>query len=148
MFSILFFKKKIFIVGQEFLSFNSFLFPTPPKLDWNLVNANAGFLKAVSSLTRLRLQGLIQVCQTQGQVAVLSRGSAIIVVNMFERAYSSFVVRNIPLDGTYSTVFNGDLKIYSSQFGNVGANQTQFTVTNGSSSIQLGKYTVLVFEKK
>jgi len=40
--------------GQELLSYDSFDFPTPPKLDWSLADTNAGMLRESRDMIALR----------------------------------------------------------------------------------------------
>ena len=40
--------------GQELLTYDSFDFPTPPKVDWSLADSNAGMLRETKDMIALR----------------------------------------------------------------------------------------------
>ncbi len=153
------------LYGQEFLTFLPFTFPVPPTLNWTLATTtNAGFVRAVTDLVKLRLGngarntaslscrgGSILDVTDQGSTklaAILRRcpsgpGDTIVVVNMGSTS-QTYSFGGIPNSGVYQVLFNGDLKIYSPQFGNGGASQTSVTVSNGQVSLTAPAYAMLI----
>ena len=68
----------------------------------------------------------------------------LVIYNMYQTKCAAFTLTNVPMDGTWKVVFNGDLQEYSSQYANCGASQTTVTVSNGSGSVQLPEFSMLV----
>lgn len=152
--------------GQEFLTYATFNFPTPPPLDWSLVQTNVGLVQEVSDMMSLRANrngtsvgltgknaAITQVVNTNSaKVAVVHRWSdnggngqhMLVVYNMYETKCASFTLTNVPMDGKWEVVFNGDSTEYSSLFANCGAGQNSITVSNGSASLQLPEYSMIV----
>lgn len=156
--------------GQEMLTYADFAFPIPPQLDWSLATTNAGLVQEVADLFHLRsnangdssgLSGSVAttlqvVSNATQKVAVIYRANAnplvqgakgthfLAVINMYDNPISNFVLTNVPVDGTWSVRFNGDLTKYSSQFGNYAASQTAVIISNGSASIKIPAYSVLL----
>ena len=156
----------LLLQGQEMLTYATFEFPSPPPLDWSLVSTNAGVVQAVTDMIALRTNrdgtslgltgdnaAIVQVIDGSAQkVAVIHRWSSetgagqhmLVIYNMYQTKCAAFTLTNVPMDGTWKVVFNGDLQEYSSQYANCGASQTTVTVSNGSGSVQLPEFSMLV----
>jgi 1,4-alpha-glucan branching enzyme len=126
--------------GQELLTYDSFDFPTPPKLDWSLVDSNAGMLRETKAMIALRSnvegksRGLVggsgkvlSITDPAGtdKVGVLHRFSdgtgrandVITIYNFQKRTYPAFELTGVPYDGTWTVRFNGDWKGFSDLYG-------------------------------
>eukprot|EP01091_Cochliopodium_minus_P011834 TRINITY_DN3458_c0_g1_i1.p1 TRINITY_DN3458_c0_g1~~TRINITY_DN3458_c0_g1_i1.p1 ORF type:complete len:658 (-),score=155.48 TRINITY_DN3458_c0_g1_i1:71-2044(-) len=150
--------------GQEMLSYTTFDFPVPPVLDWGLVTANAGMVQETSDLIALRtntgghgngLSGnftqILSVSNDATDKVVAFRRSTsssdpgmIVVLNFYQTNYPSFILQNMPKDGKWNVVFNGDLTKYSSQYGNYGSSQTYVTVSGGQGSLVLPQASAVI----
>jgi len=151
--------------GQEFLTYNAFNFPVPPALDWNLASTNQGVVNYVTDLAALKLNKagttvgltgtgtkILQVVNDgTNKVIIYDRYSGsshvVVVANMYQVNYTSFITSNFPADGIWKIRFNGDNKRYSSQFGSFGLSQTQITVSGGSGDLMIPAYSVLVLSQ-
>ena len=57
---------------------------------------------------------------------------------------ASFQLTNVPMDGRWAVVFNGDNQKYSSLYKNCGASQDSVMVSGGKGSLQLPEYSMVV----
>lgn len=71
-------------------------------------------------------------------------GSVLVILNMYATAYPNFAVKNVPHDGIWQVLFNGDLKKYSSLYEDFGSGQTEMKVSGGTGTIQLPKYSLVI----
>eukprot|EP01126_Amoeba_proteus_P014208 TRINITY_DN1616_c0_g1_i7.p1 TRINITY_DN1616_c0_g1~~TRINITY_DN1616_c0_g1_i7.p1 ORF type:complete len:447 (-),score=87.16 TRINITY_DN1616_c0_g1_i7:54-1394(-) len=147
--------------GQEMLTYNTFTFPVPPSLDWNLARVNLGLVNEVTDLISLRLNkegttpgltgnatSILMVSNDpSNKVIVYLRGNVVVIVNMFAVAYSNYVLKNVPSDGTWYVRFNGDLKIYSPLFDDFGGDQKFILVSGGMGSVKIPKYSLLILSQ-
>jgi 1,4-alpha-glucan branching enzyme len=151
--------------GQEFLTYDPFNFPVPPNLNWNLVNNNQGVIYYVTDLAALKLNKAGKTAGLTGDstkiMQVVNDGTnkviafdrysgsshTVVVANMYQTNYTSFIVTNFPADGVWQIRFNGDNKRYSSQFGSFGLNQTSVTVSGGNGTVMLPQYSILVLSQ-
>lgn len=152
--------------GQEFLTYATFQFPSPPPLDWSLVQDNSGMVNEVRDMMHLRTNknntslGLtsqnaktVQVVNTaSSKVAVVYRWSdnsgagqhILVIYNMYNSKCGSFELTGVPMDGRWAVLFNGDLTQYSAQYSNCGATQDSVMISGGSGSVQLPEYSMLI----
>ena len=160
--------------GQEFLTFDSFDFPTPPKLDWSLVDSNAGMLRETRDMIALRSNrygnsfGLVggsgrvlDITDPSGveKVGVIHRFSdgqgpsndVITVYNFQNHTLPSFLLSGVPYDGAWSIRFNGDWKGYSNFYGDRcalgsgrGSQVVQMKVDRGRATLCVPPMSMLV----
>ena len=151
--------------GQEMNESRSFHDDVP--MDWNLTNAFPGIVRAYADLVRLRrnllgttpgLQGtgvFVQHVDNDNKVVACTRwnrgGAAddvVVVANFssvdFDR--NDYEIA-FPSAGTWYRQFNGDSKLYSPDFGNVGADRVEAAGTPPKAAVSMGKYSLQIFSK-
>eukprot|EP01013_Petalomonas_cantuscygni_P030683 TRINITY_DN56715_c0_g1_i1.p1 TRINITY_DN56715_c0_g1~~TRINITY_DN56715_c0_g1_i1.p1 ORF type:complete len:602 (+),score=133.16 TRINITY_DN56715_c0_g1_i1:67-1872(+) len=155
------------LMGQEYLEFQSFAYPVPPKFNWAVATgAGQGMVAAVADMIRLRshsdgdaagMQGgdstSVQVAHVWStsteKVAVMVRrapgGYAVVVHNWMDQLYSGLVVSGFPADGTWTRLYNGDDQRYSPLFGGGCAGQTSVVVSGGQATLCVPKLAAVVF---
>lgn len=74
-------------------------------------------------------------------------GDVLVIVNMYETAFSNFALKNVPSDGIWKVRFNGDSKRYSPLYDNFGSGQTEVKISGGTGVVQLPKYSVLILSQ-
>lgn len=126
--------------GQELLTYGSFDFPTPPKMNWSLVDANAGVVRQVKDMIALRNNrngfshglvggsGKVLTITTAGtdKVAVIHRWSdsglpsndVVVIYNARQRVFPDFILTSMPYDGEWTVRHNGDWSAYSDLYNN------------------------------
>lgn len=129
------------------LTYESFLFPVPPKIDWSLALVNHGIVREVSDLLALKISNqtvLLSVVE-EIQLIVVSNQGLICFLNFAESIYG-FSLSIFPFKpGNYSQIFNGDSSAYFDQYKNEGS--TQLVVDQQSNTnITVGEFSMICFE--
>ena len=154
--------------GQELLTFDDFDFPTPPKIDWSLADNNAGMVREVKDMIALRSNsagythglvggsGKILGVTTEGtdKLGVIHRWSdghaksndVVVVYNMQDRTYPSFVLNSIPYDGNWTVRFDGDASIYSNIYKNSCGPQ-RVSVRGGQGTVCVPPMSMLIITR-
>lgn len=145
--------------STEFLTYDAFLFPVPPPLDWGLAKQNAPFLQGVRDLVALRTNAsglgadatvrVVQVDQTNNVVVTLrhhagSGSHFACVVHMGDANIAAYPLAGLPVDGSWVVRYNSDSIRYSPVFGNFGAHQHEVLVSEGSGALELPAYAVVL----
>ena len=151
--------------GQEMNESRSFHDDVP--MDWNRTNVFPGIVRAYADLVRLRrnllgttpgLQGtgvFVQHVDNDNKVVACTRwnrgGSAddvVVVANFssvdFDR--NDYEIA-FPSAGTWYRQFNGDSKLYSPDFGSVGADRVEAAGMPPKAVVSMGKYSLQIFSK-
>lgn len=152
--------------GQELLTFDSFDFPNPPKLDWSRAASYSGFLGAVQQLGQLRR---VEAALSGGDARVLSTtdtdddkilvfartaaGAApiVVVANMRKHTYvgsSAVALTNMPVDGVWSVRFSSDNASISPLFDGAcsGPGNTTVHISGGAGALCVPPMAVLILE--
>jgi 1,4-alpha-glucan branching enzyme len=86
-------------------------------------------------------------------VLVVQRGNVVIVYNLSGRSFATYGI-GIPSAGVWQVRLNTDLKVYSSQFGDVGRGITSVTATSpgiwgqaAQVNVALGAYTAVILSQ-
>jgi len=151
--------------GQEMNEPRSFHDDVP--MDWNLTNVYPGIVRAYADLVRLRrnllgttpgLQGtgvFVQHIDNDNKVVACTRwnqggpGDDVVVVANFSSLdfdKSDYVI-HFPSAGTWYRQFNGDSKLYSPDFGNVGADRVEAAGEPPTAVVSMGKYSLQIFSQ-
>jgi 1,4-alpha-glucan branching enzyme len=72
----------------------------------------------------------------------------VVVLNFYQKSYNNFVLQNMPANGNWNVVFNGDLTKYSSLYSNFGASQTSVSVSNNQGSLMLPQASAVILSMK
>ena len=122
--------------GQELLTYDSFDFPTPPKMDWSLADSNAGMLRETKALVAIRTnrhgntrglvggKGKVLSANDTAKVGVIHRWSdgsgesndVVVVYNMKRQLHPRYRLTAMPYDGPWTVRFSGDDRGYSDLF--------------------------------
>ena len=151
--------------GQEMNEPRSFHDDVP--MDWNLTNVYPGIVRAYADLVRLRrnllgatpgLQGtgvFVQHVDNDNKVVACTRwnrggpGDDVVVVANFSSVdfdRNDYAIR-FPSAGTWYRQFNGDSRLYSDDFGNVGADRVEAAGEPPTAVVCMGKYSLQIFSK-
>ena len=151
--------------GQEMNEPRSFHDDMP--MDWNLTNVYPGIVRAYADLVRLRrnllgatpgLQGtgvFVQHVDNDNKVVACTRwnrggpGDDVVVVANFSSVdfdRNDYAIR-FPSAGTWYRQFNGDSRLYSDDFGNVGADRVEAAGEPPTAVVCMGKYSIQIFSK-
>ena len=136
-------------------------------MDWNLTNVYPGIVRAYADLVRLRrnllgatpgLQGtgvFVQHVDNDNKVVACTRwnrggpGDDVVVVANFSSVdfdRNDYAIR-FPSAGTWYRQFNGDSRLYSDDFGNVGADRVEAAGEPPTAVVCMGKYSLQIFSK-
>ena len=151
--------------GQEMNETRGFSDDVP--MDWELTNTFAGIVRAYRDLIHLRrnlagatpgLQGtgvFVQHLDHDNKVIAFTRWNQggpsddVVVVANFschDFAQDDYAIR-FPSAGTWHRHFNGDSKLYSADFGGVGAPRVEAAGEPPSATVNMGKYSLQIFSK-
>lgn len=151
--------------GQEMNETRAFHDDVP--MDWSLTNAFAGIVRAYADLIHLRrdlrgttpgLKGtgiFVQHVDDDNKVVACTRwnrgggGDDVVVVANFschDYDRNDYAIR-FPAAGTWYRQFNGDSKLYSPDFGNVGADRVEAAGEPPTAVVSMGKYSLQIFSQ-
>ena len=151
--------------GQEMNETRAFHDDVP--MDWTLTNAFAGIVRAYADLIHLRrdlrgttpgLKGtgiFVQHVDDDNKVVACTRwnrgggGDDVVVVANFschDYDRNDYAIR-FPAAGTWYRQFNGDSKLYSPDFGNVGADRVEAAGEPPTAVVSMGKYSLQIFSQ-
>ena len=151
--------------GQEMNETRAFHDDVP--MDWSLTNAFAGIVRAYADLIHLRrdlrgttpgLKGtgiFVQHVDDDNKVVACTRwnrggdGDDVVVVANFschDYDRNDYAIR-FPAAGTWYRQFNGDSKLYSPDFGGVGADRVEAAGDPPTAVVSMGKYSLQIFSQ-
>ena len=151
--------------GQEMNETRAFHDDVP--MDWTLTNAFAGIVRAYADLIHLRrdlrgttpgLKGtgiFVQHVDDDNKVVACTRwnrggaGDDVVVVANFschDYDRNDYAIR-FPAAGTWYRQFNGDSKLYSPDFGGVGADRVEAAGNPPTAVVSMGKYSLQIFSQ-
>ena len=151
--------------GQEMNESRGFHDDVP--MNWELTNTFAGIVRAYSDLIHLRrnlggttpgLEGtgvFVQHIDNDNKVIACTRWNrggetddVVVVANFSCNDYDKddYAIR-FPSTGTWHRHFNSDSKLYSGDFGGVGAAQVVATGAPPTARVSMGKYSLQIFSK-
>jgi len=156
--------------GQEYLETKAFDYPVPPKFDWSAATSS-GAVQETRDLLRLRTNAdgisgallggsgstvttLMISDDSANKVAVMLRsgkngqGQAIIFYNMYDTLYTGYVVKNVPQDGLYKKVFDGDDSKYDSAYESACKDFTGVQISGGQGSVCVPKMSTVILVKQ
>ncbi len=128
------------------LTYDSFLFPVPPSLNWNLAVVNSGIVREVSDLFALPISPF----QTKseiivGQIVVVRNGDLLCCLN-FASEETNVTLSGLSVShGNLQQIFNGDSRQYFPQFRGLGA--STFEIVNGTGVLSsIGEFAMICFK--
>lgn len=151
--------------GQEMNETRAFHDDVP--MDWTLTNAFAGIVRAYADLIHLRrdlrgttpgLKGtgiFVQHVDDDNKVVACTRwnrggtGDDVVVVANFschDYDRNDYAIR-FPAAGTWYRQFNGDSKLYSPDFGGIGADRVEAAGNPPTAVVSMGKYSLQIFSQ-
>ena len=151
--------------GQEMNETRAFHDDVP--MDWTLTNAFAGIVRAYADLIHLRrdlrgttpgLKGtgiFVQHVDDDNKVVACTRWNrgggdddVVVVANFSCHDYdrNDYAIR-FPAAGTWYRQFNGDSKLYSPDFGGVGADRVEAAGDPPTAVVSMGKYSLQIFSQ-
>ena len=127
--------------GQEMLTYDTFVFPVPPKLDWSLWESNKGIVAETTAIIGLHISRS-RVLRVQNQTIALITDNGLLCVMNFGAATSVFVP-GVP-NNAWRTVFNGDDPSFFPQYVGVGS----IAVTQDGVKVEVGQFSSICFQGK
>eukprot|EP01062_Namystynia_karyoxenos_P012618 TRINITY_DN14552_c0_g1_i1.p1 TRINITY_DN14552_c0_g1~~TRINITY_DN14552_c0_g1_i1.p1 ORF type:complete len:617 (+),score=147.59 TRINITY_DN14552_c0_g1_i1:83-1852(+) len=153
--------------GQEYLEARTFLYPVPPKIDWNQMTSSP-FVREVRDMLWLRTNrngtsgGLLGGYNSGGKtllvsdtetdkVAVIHRwgpgGDALVILNFNDKYYKDYGLKFVPYDGRWTKRFDGDRKEYSELY-NGACDWSQWAdISDGNGPICIPKLSMIILTR-
>ena len=118
-----------------------------------LAKHNSGLVQEVRDLLHLDVGGsfsdakILQTSDTQKVVVLLRNDALLCIFHMLEGHIKGFQLQNVPQDGTWNVVFNGDNSTYFPQYQGWGMDQSNITITNGQGNVDVPEYSVVCLSR-
>eukprot|EP00927_Polykrikos_kofoidii_P013508 TRINITY_DN15888_c1_g1_i1.p1 TRINITY_DN15888_c1_g1~~TRINITY_DN15888_c1_g1_i1.p1 ORF type:complete len:660 (+),score=72.80 TRINITY_DN15888_c1_g1_i1:55-2034(+) len=134
----------LLFMGQEFMSSQPFISGQTGPLDWTVAEENAAIVREVGDVIKLRTKildfdpeggGRLLAHRVDIGIAVIQRCSAsrgvVLIVNAMDLHHDALDVFNMPYDGVWHALFDGDSSAYSPYFSDHCADQKTVSSQGG-----------------